>query len=1151
MRRMLQYVLCSSLLLGVFQEAAGGQEYWWERGADHRYYKDDWKGLKITGVSPLQLNIDLPASAIGGWIVAWGEGNGRLYVNDQLVDKDWDPCLIWDYDLAPFLRSGPRRVTLRLDARAACAEGEILSRDGTVRRFVTDANWVDARGNPVKTEKMRVMASRDAFDRAHNGRLLTYNEEERGRSTIAKCLARIQKLREQSIFLMRRLRPAEEIVNFDPSLPWRQAERIVAPLLEQAQQILRQQSVPAQKAGRFSQAISTSRQAETLMGAAEAPVAAAIALYKGDRETTHLANWVAMLGTEGRAFSENIAELSRLTAQARQEFGHRDWASAHKNLDRLWELSQHLRPRLLATAQKKLGPPVCEVGTLDEFPEDRFGWLNARDLMGNDPSLWPFVVGPASAGSIPLMGRWEFRLDPNNTGASDKWYEGASTNGWTSISVPKPWERQGHNFDNLKSPGDAPYRAPMSGDKPYNGYAWYRKQLLIPENWRDKRLVLRLGKIRDWYRVFVNARPLGEGIRAREDRQLLADETVSIVPEAVRFGAENTIVIQVYNHNNFGGIIAGRPALYVEGQEPQFVETPGPLSYAYEFTYGRPRSMSYSALASAMSPGVVFACDQNSLELWGWQAKGYDLPESITFAGESGHETLRLSESGSTISDNRLSEKWLVLRGGGADTLLVPEQQPQSIVWQKNAQGSMSLVLSVANGPARAVVLPMPAGVSPNEQQCRFWVAVLRKYPVSVSECAWRDTAGRIQSCLVRYNYLDLGQDEKNVSIATAPVPMLASFGCQHKSPGLAVEGIEKTGYASPYASYLLKLHSDTLIYRTPVPDRSKMMKGVGELFARSRIENNVHGGLGEKQMFHRMAEWGFDHCRYALAFDAQWDLPLANFRNGSISDNEVLWKRLDELVANCNEAGVQMMLCSFPEIRSRDWKAHPERQRTAFEFWRRIAERYAHLPEWAISYDFFNEPAYMNTGHYNEIMKELTAIVRSADTRHMIVWEPGDGWAQPQWCSWMQPVRDANVLHSFHNYGKHWGYAYDEYYPGYQATFERTQVDPWLEAILFGIEHDVPIHCGEFGLSMIQPGSDGQTWLDDYLAFFERFCIGWNWWNYSGMDIYRTGLAMGDRISPYVPILRKWTARSGWGRHGPATQQGVNPRSHSGGSDE
>ena len=171
-----------------------------------------------------------------------------------------------------------------------------------------------------------------------------------------------------------------------------------------------------------------------------------------------------------------------------------------------------------------------------------------------------------------------------------------------------------------------------------------------------------------------------------------------------------------------------------------------------------------------------------------------------------------------------------------------------------------------------------------------------------------------------------------------------------------------------------------------------------------------------------------------------------------------------------------------------------------------------------------------MNTDHWNELMPELTAVIRSVDRKHLIVWESADGWAQPEWCSWLKPVKDTHVLYSFHHYGKHWGYAYDEYYPGYKSTTERTQIAPWLEAILFSIRNNVRIHCGEFGISMIQPDEDGEDWLNDYLAFFERFGIGWNWWNYSGSDVYRTGLCAGDRISPFVPVLQKWLNRSGWG---------------------
>src|SRR5256885_16027981 len=100
---------------------------------------------------------------------------------------------------------------------------------------------------------------------------------------------------------------------------------------------------------------------------------------------------------------------------------------------------------------------------------------------------------------------------------------------------------------------------------------------------------------------------------------------------------------------------------------------------------------------------------------------------------------------------------------------------------------------------------------------------------------------------------------------------------------------------------------------------------------------------------------------------------------------------------------------------------------------------------------------------------------------------ESADGWAQPEWCAWLKPVKDANVLYSFHHYGKHWGYSYDEYYPGYKSTTERTQIEPWLEAILFSIRNHAPIHCGEFGISMIQPDEDGEAWLNDDLAFSER----------------------------------------------------------------
>lgn len=364
---------------------------------------------------------------------------------------------------------------------------------------------------------------------------------------------------------------------------------------------------------------------------------------------------------------------------------------------------------------------------------------------------------------------------------------------------------------------------------------------------------------------------------------------------------------------------------------------------------------------------------------------------------------------------------------------------------------------------------------------------------------------------------------------------MLFSYGLKYGYPGLSAPTAKETNYASTYAPYRVS-ESAVLHVRAPLVDRSKMIRGIGELFGKMNPSYNTRNSITEDQMFRDMAAWGFDHCRYAFAFHADWDIPLCQWMGGPIIEEERNWRRLDELVRKCNENGMMMMLTWFfnedtpqrdTDLRVRNssayWRKRPETRQRAFELWRRIAERYKDLPESAISYDFFNEPAYMEPDDWNSIIKELTAIVRSVDKKHMIVIEGGDGWAQPFWCWWMEPTGDPNTIYSFHHYGKHWGYAYDEYYPSYKRTYEGSQVDQWLPAILFGIRHQVPIHCGEFGLSQISPDEDYAMWLNDYLALFERFGIGWNWWNYSGGDIYRTGLVCGEKISPNVAILRKW----------------------------
>lgn len=1130
-------------------------QLWWERGADKWYYKDDWKGASVTGASrgnstlAVKKSIAVPGGAAGGWIVIWGERGYSLRVNGKQVASSIEGALIDDFNLSPFL-SG-EEAAIQIGGGRVCAEGEIVGKDGKRYPFATGDDWVDESGGKVRAQKIAVAASSGAYNKAHNGRLMWYNDEETGKSSISKDLARIQKHGEQLVYLMRRYRPAEEVLSFDENTPWRRAERIAAPLIEQARTIVTTRAIPSQKDGKFTDAIAAANEAALLISAAEAPLTSATAMYQAEREITHLQNLSALLDKQSPVITEDLSALKLVLKSAREAHAQLDWASTQKAADRIAAASGGIRSRLESAAQKAFGGMIGGAGALDEFPEDRFGWLNTRELMGNDPAGWTFSIMPPDANYIDLAGLWDFRTDADNVGEAQNWQTAAVGEGWRKLYAPKAWERQGINEDNRKAPGAPGGRGNRGGtpttglDKPYNGWAWYRKSVMVPSGWQGKDLTLVIGNVQNWSQVYVNGQALSKIQAEEEARRLIPASKLDVPASAIKAGQENIIAIHVYNGDNFGGIVGGPVALYTKDAEPAAKETAGPLTYARELTYPAAGGAAHQTfLFSALSPAVIVASDQPALAVRGWEAMGYAVPQAAEYSSTAGLKRVELGESANVIAIGTPTppvQNWILLRGKSANILIVSERTPVAATWEKNNLGGMGLTISFARGPIRAAVLSLPADAAIDQAACQSWADSVRNYPVSASEIVKPGngaplaakgilTDGPMQTCLVRYNYWKLGPADAQAR-NVAPLPMLLSYGLQYKYPNLLVENAKPTAYKSEHATYMLMDNTDTATYQVPSVKRSAVIKGVGELFAKPSVAENSHAFGDEKGMFQRMADWGFDHCRYAFAWQATWDLPLVKGMGGGVMpDNEKMWTRLDEVVNNCIGSGQQMMLTWFSDTGTRAWKDRPGNPATAFELWRLLARRYSKLPEWAISYDFFNEPAQMNMDHYNQVMKDLTKVIREEDKTHMIVWEAADGWAQPHWCWWMEPVQDDNVIYSFHHYGKHWGYAYDEYYPGYMSTHERTHLDSWIEALLWGIKNHTVLHCGEFGISMIQPADDGEAWLNDYLAMFERFGIGWNWWNYSGDDIYRTGLIARDRVSPYVAVMSKWMDRSGWG---------------------
>ena len=1067
LRRMVVLASVIAALTGADANAA-----WWEHPHDKWYLKDDWKAAEVERYAPA---FRLQSPAAGGWVVVWGHDGVELNANGAVVMNEVDRGLVYNADLTPFVR-GALEVKLQFGPAHIVAEGELVDDQGRLYPFASGCDWtvpvVPGTNLPPAARPYRPGASSGAFDLAHNGLLLRYNDAERGKSAISKTLARIQRLRDQSFFLLRRLRPAEEILNFSPDVLWRRAERFAAAPISDAEAILTEQAIPAQKAENFITAAALAEKAGTRLGSAELAISAAREVEQTERLIQHFIACAALLMPSpqtAQSVKEDLDAAWRLMVIARYQATFNEWAGVRKHVARAQEMISTVRPRLVSPNGSIAEAP-------DEFPEDRFAWLNAPELMNSDPSQWTFTVAPSTAACLDLSGRWGFRTDPNNEGEKRGWhgvkYDEA---GWKKLVAPKPWERQGVTQDNPQSPGDAPYRPGDArlGDKPYNGFAWYRKGILVPAGWEGKKVRLATGQIQNWARIFINGKPLGKGEQG-------PPPTHEVPAELLQFGQTNTIAIQVYNHDNFGGITGGPLALFVEGNAPELVETPGPLSFVREYIWSSgDAGARLTFFASAMSPAVIVASNQPKLELWGWEARGHASPTNITYATKKGMQRLALSPEGALLLNGAtMSENWIHLQGTEADALIVLERPPASLAWKSNAQDAIGLTISFNNGPVRAAILSTPAGTRLTEMDCRSWAGALRRYPVAASECVWidRNLAGvdpLLRRYAIRYHYLDLGGFGDLSPLTVAPVPMLLSYGLEHRCPGLQIGVTKKTAFQSAHAPYRVVENSETVQYRARAVDRSRIRKGIGELFGKTKAEFNARGGVSEDEMFRRMGQWGFDHCRYAFAFHADWDLPLVKNMGGPLLEgNDATWQRLDQLVDKCDGAGMQMMLCWFfnedkPQndtagaVRnsSRYWRAHPGTKTNVFELWRQIAARYADRPEWAVSYDFFNEPAYLNPEHWNELMPELTAVIRSVDRKHLIVWESADGWAQPEWCAWMKPVKDANVLYSFHHYGKHWGYDHDEYYPGYKSTAERTQIAPWLEAILFSIRNNVPIH--------------------------------------------------------------------------------------------
>jgi beta-galactosidase len=170
-----------------------------------------------------------------------------------------------------------------------------------------------------------------------------------------------------------------------------------------------------------------------------------------------------------------------------------------------------------------------------------------------------YLAGMETA-SMPLPNEWRFHIDPDNNGLRAGWHRADfDDSGWATLTVPGFWENQGVHDHNPRFP---------DATRPYDGFAWYRCTIEIPEIFDADDVFLMLGAIDDMDTTYINGQRVGQ--TGRETQNAYASIRNYRVPrEVLRAGEQNTIAIRVLDERGFGGMVG--PELYLyRGEVPSY-----------------------------------------------------------------------------------------------------------------------------------------------------------------------------------------------------------------------------------------------------------------------------------------------------------------------------------------------------------------------------------------------------------------------------------------------------------------------------------------------------------------------------------------------------------------------------------------------------
>jgi hypothetical protein len=120
---------------------------------------------------------------------------------------------------------------------------------------------------------------------------------------------------------------------------------------------------------------------------------------------------------------------------------------------------------------------------------------------------------------------WNFRIDPEQMGEQEGWANSDfDDQGWNKIYAGEAWESQDFSY--------------------YNGHAWYRKKVWIPEEWRGSVVRFEVDGVGDEYDLFINGKNLGHK-GGGDFGSFYAWPSRIDIQGALQYGAFNTVAVRV------------------------------------------------------------------------------------------------------------------------------------------------------------------------------------------------------------------------------------------------------------------------------------------------------------------------------------------------------------------------------------------------------------------------------------------------------------------------------------------------------------------------------------------------------------------------------------------------------------------------------